>query len=352
MSNKSGCLVSIVIPVHNGSAFIKEALESILKQSWKESLEVSIFDDCSTDDSYKKLLTWKDKFENNGIHVVLSQSQKNEAGGVGFAKNCAISQSSGNFICFLDIDDIMHEKRIELQLSKAKEDTNLIVGSGYVRLPEGSTVRYTEWSNSLSDSQLYTQIYTSFGPTIINPTWFCSRDVIKNTGYFQEVQKGFPEDLEFFYRHLDNNGKLALVKKPLLTYRYHSAGATFSVHEDTIWDLRMKQIQKNVISKWGNFTIWNAGKQGRKFYRSLDPENREKVLCMCDVDDKKIQKGVYTCEMIKGADGKPLKVPIVHFKDARKPFIICVKLGMSNGVFEDNLSSLCLEEGKDFFHFN
>ena len=142
------------------------------------------------------------------------------------------------------------------------------------------------------------------------------------------------------------------IENSLLKYRYHSEAATFSVHEDTIWDLRMKQIQKNIISKWGNFTIWNAGKQGRRFYRSLDPENREKVLALCDVDEKKINRGIYTCELIKGDDGKPLKVPIVHFKDARKPLIVCVKLGLSNGAFEDNLASLCLEEGKDFYHFN
>ena len=345
-------LVSIVVPIHNGSRFIDEAFESICKQTWKQQLEVSIYDDCSTDDSYSKCLSWKDKFDGEGIDLVIGKNPNSGPGGVGFAKNHAIKQSRGKFICFLDIDDVMEEERIQLQLQKAKRNENVIVGSGYSRIPEGSTVRYTEWSNNLNQSQLYTQIYTSFGPTIINPTWFCSRHVFQKNGFFKEDGKGFPEDLEFFYRHLDSGGELYKVDQHLLKYRYHAEAATFSVHEDTIWDLRMKQIQKNVISKWRNFTIWNAGKQGRKFFRSLDSENRSKVIALCDVDKKKIDKGYYTCELIKGEDGKPLKVPIVHFKDARKPIIICVKLGLSNGVFEENLASLCLEEGNDYYHFN
>ena len=46
---------------------------------------------------------------------------------------------------------------------------------------------------------------------------------------------------------------------------------------DTIWDLRVRAIEHRVISAWSHFTIWNAGKQGRKLYRSLSAESRVKV---------------------------------------------------------------------------
>lgn len=112
----------------------------------------------------------------------------------------------------------------------------------------------------------------------------------------------------------------------------------------------MKEIQENVISKWQDFTVWNAGKQGRKFYRELDETNRKKVAAFCDVDTKKIEKGVYIYEESK-VKPKP-RVPIIHFTRAKKPFIICLKLDMTNGEFEKNLSSLDLVEGIDYFHFN
>jgi hypothetical protein len=88
-------------------------------------------------------------------------------------------------------------------------------------------------------------------------------------------------------------------------------------------------------------------------YRSLDEEHRKKVVGLCDVDEKKIAKGKYTCEMITDpVTGKPLTVPIMHFNDAQPPFVICVKLALTQGGFEKNLSSLNLTEGVDYFHFS
>ena len=105
-----------------------------------------------------------------------------------------------------------------------------------------------------------------------------------------------------------------------------------------------------VLNQWDHFTIWNAGKQGRHFYRSLSPENQAKVTHFCDVDAKKIAKEFYTYEESKTLP-KP-KIPIVHFRDASPPFIICVKQDLTGGGFEENLASLNLTEGKDYFHFS
>ena len=77
------------------------------------------------------------------------------------------------------------------------------------------------------------------------------------------------------------------------------------------------------------------------------------MIALCDVDSKKINKKFYTCELIKDEEsGKSPKIPIVHFRDAKPPFVICVKLDLTNGEFEKNLNSLNLIEGKDYFHFN
>lgn len=93
----------------------------------------------------------------------------------------------------------------------------------------------------------------------------------------------------------------------------------------TIWNLRLKRLETHFLAKWKDgFTIWNAGKQGRRLYRSLSDEYRSKVACFCDVDAKKIQQGVYILEETK-LRPKP-KIPIVHFTKAKAPFVICVKL--------------------------
>lgn len=269
---------------------------------------------------------------------------------MGYAKNQAVEQSSGVYLCFQDIDDVMSPDRVSKQYQAARSEQNSIIGSKFHREPEGSTERFTKWANTLSQDQLYSQIYTSHGPTLIMPTWFCHRSVYNKAGGFSEGGKGVPEDLIFFLRHLELGGGLCRVDADLLMYRYHPGATTFSIHEDTIWEIRMEYIQKQVLDKWESFTIWNAGKQGKKFYRNLSTTNQIKVAAFCDVDPKKIKCGAYIYHESKEKI-KPT-VPIVHFQSAKPPFIICMKLDLTGGEFEKNLASLNLKEGVDFFHFN
>lgn len=341
--------VSIIIPVYNGDKWIDDCLRSVENQNFNGKLEVSIFNDGSTDDTLSKLEEWRENLRKKSISVTIGGHSSNPRG-VGYAKNQAVEQSSGVYLCFQDIDDVMSPDRVSKQHQAAGSEQNSIIGSKFHREPEGSTERFTKWANTLSQDQLYSQIYTSHGPTLIMPTWFCHRSVYNKAGGFSEGGKGVPEDLIFFLRHLELGGGLCRVNADLLMYRYHPGATTFSIHEDTIWKIRMEYIQIQVLDKWESFTIWNAGKQGKKFYRNLSTANQKKVAAFCDVDPKKIKCGAYIYHESKEKI-KPT-VPIVHFKSAKPPFIICMKLDLTGGEFEKNLASLNLEEGVDFFHFN
>lgn len=341
--------VSIIIPVYNGDKWIDDCLRSVETQNFNGKLEVSIFNDGSTDGTISKLEEWRETLREKSISVTIGGHTSNPRG-VGYAKNQAVEQSSGVYLCFQDIDDVMSPDRVSKQYQAARSEQNSIIGSKFHREPEGSTERFTKWANTLSQDQLYSQIYTSHGPTLIMPTWFCHRSVYNKAGGFSEGGKGVPEDLIFFLRHLELGGGLCRVDADLLMYRYHPGATTFSIHEDTIWEIRMEYIQKQVLDKWESFTIWNAGKQGKKFYRNLLSTNQRKVAAFCDVDPKKIKCGAYIYHESKEKI-KPT-VPIVHFQSAKPPFIICMKLDLTGGEFEKNLASLNLKEGVDFFHFN
>lgn len=341
--------VSVIIPVHNAEKWLSECLKSIETQTFSGTIEVSIYNDSSTDCSMDLVSEWSKKI-NKETRVVTGGHNDPVPRGVGYAKNRAVEQSTGKYLCFLDADDVMLDNRIQVQHKAAVQHTDAIVGGQFVREPEGSTLRFTKWANQLTHQQLYTQIYTSHGPTLVMPTWFCARQVYDRIGGFDESGKGTPEDLIFFLKHLKTGGRLHKVDIPVLIYRFHSGATTFSIHEETIWNIRVKAIQEDVIDKWSEFTIWNAGKQGRKLYRSLSDNNRQKVLAFCDVDDKKLNKGYYTFEESRTIP--KLQVPIVHFSVAKPPFIICVKQDLTGGCFEQNLKSLNLEEGVDYFHFN
>ncbi|XP_027696139.1 UDP-GlcNAc:betaGal beta-1,3-N-acetylglucosaminyltransferase-like protein 1 isoform X1 [Vombatus ursinus] len=342
--------VSIILPVHNAECWLDDCLQSVLEQDFEGTLELSIFNDASKDKSMNIINKWKIRLEALGIRVIIGGHDSPSPRGVGFSKNQAIAQSSGSYLCFLDSDDVMMPQRVRLQYKAAIQHPNSIIGCQVKREPPNSTERYTRWINNLTSEQLITQVFTSYGPTVIMPTWFCSQEWFSKVGKFDESGKGVPEDLLFFYHHLRKGGEVFLVEQCLLLYRYHPYAATHSVLESTIWQHRVQFLEERALQHWTSFTIWNAGKQGRKLYRSLSPVNQKKVVAFCDVDKNKIKKGFYSYEDSKERP-KP-KIPIQHFKDADPPFVICVKLDLTGGTFEENLESLNLQEGLDYLHFS
>uniref|UniRef100_A0A8C5A1X5 UDP-GlcNAc:betaGal beta-1,3-N-acetylglucosaminyltransferase-like 1 n=1 Tax=Gadus morhua TaxID=8049 RepID=A0A8C5A1X5_GADMO len=330
--------VSVIIPVHNASCWLEECLQAVLNQDFTGSLELSVYDDASTDASRAVLESWKEKFEAKAVSMVISGHHSAQPRGVGYAKNQAIRQSSGRYLCFQDADDVMLSQRVSLQYAAALLQPHALIGCGVRRVPEGSTERYTRWINSITPEQLLTQVP---GPPL------CARGP---RAQVHACMRGVPEDLLFFYQSLRQGGGVARVEQCMLVYRYHEQAATHSVLEETIWKLRVDFLQERVLSQWESFTIWNAGKQGRKLYRSLSPANQKKVRAFCDVDENKIQKGFYTYQDSKERP-KP-RIPVLHYREASSPFIICVKLDMTEGVLENNLKSLQLTEGVDYYHFN
>ncbi|KAL6057835.1 hypothetical protein STEG23_034038 [Scotinomys teguina] len=375
-------LVSIILPVHNAEQWLDECLTSVLQQDFEGTMELSVFNDASKDKSGIIIEKWKVKLEDSGISVVIGGHDSPSPRGVGYSKNQAIAQSTGSYLCFLDSDDVMMPQRVRLQHEAAVQHPTssiwcsvgflnlhrasitflksflvmnsassvLIIGCQVRRDPPDSTERYTRWINQLTSDQLLTQVFTSHGPTVIMPTWFCSRAWFSHVGSFDEGGQGVPEDLLFFYEHLRKGGGVFRVDHSLLLYRYHLYAATHSVLEMTIWTHRVHFLEEQVLPHWKSFTIWNAGKQGRRLYRSLTAASRRKVMAFCDVDEKKIRKGFY-CHEDSQERPKP-KVPVLHFQDAQSPFVICVKLDLTGGEFEDNLNSLHLQEGRDFVHFS
>ncbi|MDX5327067.1 MAG: glycosyltransferase [Bacteroidota bacterium] len=90
---------SVVIPVHNGSRFIHDALDSLDQQTMRD-FEVILVDDGSTDDSLEIIQAWAHAKKDNKV-TVISQSNL----GLGAARNRGVEKASGTWLVFLDADD-------------------------------------------------------------------------------------------------------------------------------------------------------------------------------------------------------------------------------------------------------
>lgn len=120
-SNSS--LVSVIIPVYNAGKYARVAIESALNQTYK-NIEVICVDDCSSDDSLAVLNSFGDR-----IRVLRNE----ENSGIGKTRNAGIEVAKGDFLAFMDADDLWLPEKIEIQINEFLKDKNLDISFSYMK---------------------------------------------------------------------------------------------------------------------------------------------------------------------------------------------------------------------------
>jgi glycosyltransferase involved in cell wall biosynthesis len=119
---KDGDLISIIIPVYNCEQYVAEAIESVLAQTYCP-IEVIVVDDGSTDGSADVI-----KHFDSSVRYIFQQR-----GGLGAALNKGIEEVHGNYIAFLDSDDLWAREKLSRQKVILDNDKNVDMVFGHVR---------------------------------------------------------------------------------------------------------------------------------------------------------------------------------------------------------------------------
>ena len=131
--------VSVIVPVYNAEQYIDRCMECLLGQTLKE-IEIIAVNDKSTDESGSMLEKWMKKYSDI-IKVIHSDVNR----GPGGARNLGIALASGEYIGFMDCDDIIDRTMYEKLLSKAESDDCDIVDCGYYEeLSDTRVLSYTD----------------------------------------------------------------------------------------------------------------------------------------------------------------------------------------------------------------
>ncbi|WP_264566081.1 glycosyltransferase family 2 protein [Flavobacterium sp. N3904] len=220
-------LVSIITPTFNTENFIEAALQSVLNQTY-QNWEMILVDDASTDQTVEIIKEFVKK--DNRIRLIeLFQNS-----GAGIAREVALSQAKGDYIAFLDADDLWKPLKLEKQLQFLKENKTHFTFSFYDCINEEGTAlsKRVEAPKNLTYRQLFfcnyvgnlTGIYdvNYFGKIAIASTrkrqdWMMWLTILKKT----KTAKPVPESLAF-YRIRDNSlsaSKLDLLKHNFAVYR-------------------------------------------------------------------------------------------------------------------------------------
>ena len=167
--NQYNPLVSVVMPVFNAGDFLVAAIESILKQTYK-NFEFVIVDDGSIDNSWKII----SKFANKDRRIKILKNKEN----LGIAKtmNEAIKKAKGQFIARMDADDIALSKRLEKQVEFLLNNPDTgVLGSQMFEINDKNIVTAVRKEPSIKRTfpKVYFHMIKNF---LLLMTWICFLD--------------------------------------------------------------------------------------------------------------------------------------------------------------------------------
>ena len=127
-------LVSIIMPSYNCGRYISESVQSVLKQTYSK-WELIIVDDCSKDDTREILHSFKDK------RIKLFYNKENR--GAAFSRNYALKEAEGEWIAFLDSDDLWMSDKLEKQIAFMERTGAKFSATGYQWMDENGNDLHT-----------------------------------------------------------------------------------------------------------------------------------------------------------------------------------------------------------------
>jgi glycosyltransferase involved in cell wall biosynthesis len=192
-------LVSVVIPAHNAAAYLGEALESVFGQG-HEALDLIVVDDGSTDATAAVAERYGDRLR------IVRQAQA----GIGPARNSGVELARGDFLAFLDADDLWEPRKLERQLAAlARPQIELVFG--HVRQFASPELEGAE-------------VDTSLKPAYLSGAALMRMEVWRRVGLFGAYQVG--EFMDWLLRARELGVAEAMLPDHVLSRRVHATNQT------------------------------------------------------------------------------------------------------------------------------
>jgi glycosyltransferase involved in cell wall biosynthesis len=199
--------VSVVIPAYNSENLIAETIESVLNQTY-QNYEIVAVDDGSTDCTLNVLRRYTPR-----VKILTKQN-----GGPASARNLAIQNSSGEYIAFLDNDDLWVEGKLEEQVAflDKHSDIGLLFSEALMFSQENGKRRILRKIGYTVNPTFYLLLFGNFIPS---STAVIRRACVDKVGLLNESLIG-TDDYEYWMR-IARTYPMAAIPKPLAYYRIH-----------------------------------------------------------------------------------------------------------------------------------
>lgn len=224
MISENKKLVSVIMPLYNSEAFVKEAVESILNQTYQQ-IELIVINDGSTDKSDLVIKGFNDKrirYVNNSINK-----------GIVSTINKGLLLSKGKYIARMDADDIALPNRLAKQVNLLETQPDIkLCGTTAIAIDKQGK-KLVKLNRPVKDDEI--KVFNLFRNAFIHPTIMADADLIKKIAFTEDYK--YAEDY-FTFSQFTMHYKVANLKEPLLLYR---------LHEDSITSTKNKEMMKSEL---------------------------------------------------------------------------------------------------------
>jgi len=327
-------LVSILMPAYNAAATLPAALRSVSAQTFRE-WELIAVNDGSSDASLEILdrASQKDRRIRviSGAHV-----------GHVEALRSATALASAPLLARMDADDIMHPRRLLLQVTRLDSPPHVDVLATRVRsighTGEGMR-RYVEWQNGLLGHEEMLANFFVESP-IAHPTVLMRRDLFERAGGYHDP--GWAEDFDLWHRMRERGARFEKLPRTLLSWRDSDRRLTRThpmYTEAKFYAAKLHYFQRHPLCK-SPVAIWGAGPTGRDWARDLIRSGVE-VPHVIDIDPKKIGRAIV---------GGKVKVVSADEALSKRRGLILGAVGSrgARDLIRARLVRELLQEGRDF----
>ena len=207
-------LVSVVMPAYNAEQYIEEAIRSVQAQTM-ERWELIVVDDRSTDNTIQ--LVQPIAKDDDRIHLLLNQINQ----GAAASRNRALNECRGQYVAFLDADDVWRPEKLNVQIEKAETTHADIVYTSYALIDECGKKRYHDF---------VVKEQTSFPEMLVRNVMSCSTVLLRRDLLLRHhfPEKIYQEDYAFWLTLLKNGCKAAGVPEVLADYRVRAGSRSFN----------------------------------------------------------------------------------------------------------------------------
>lgn len=221
VNEKEKPLVSVIMPAYNAEKYIREAIESILGQTY-DNFELIIIDDCSLDKTMDVVNTIKDD------RIRIFHNEKNM--GIAYSRNYALESSKGKYIAIMDDDDVSFPSRFEEQvgLLEAREDID-IVGGRVQRIDEKGNI--IESNDTVFNNPLFIKVNFLFRNIFHNSEVMFRKSIIDSYGIRYHDNCYGMEDF-YFWIECSKVARITNLNSLILKRRYYNKSETARVVQE------------------------------------------------------------------------------------------------------------------------